>query len=86
MNDEIRQQRAFVLRALRRMQGIPMPNTTLVASVQTGFPAQTPSQAEVSALLADMEADGYLVAVNDDIAGRVWTLTMKGTAKALQLP
>lgn len=79
-------QRIFVLRALKRMAGMPMPETTLVASVQSAFPGQTPSHDEVRSLLGDLEADGYVSAITDELTqSRVWTLTTKGAARAVQL-
>jgi hypothetical protein len=78
--------RIFILRALRRMNGQPMPETTLVASVQTAFPHQTPSMCECQSHLSDLESEGYLSASTEELTqSRVWVLTTKGTARAVQL-
>lgn len=78
--------RVFILRALRRMNGQPFPEETLAQSVQIAFPAQTPSLDEVRTALSDLEADGYLSAHTDELTQvRLWTLTPKGNARAVQL-
>jgi hypothetical protein len=79
--------RPFILRALRRMSGIPMPQDTLTASIQMAFPAQTPSRAECMSTLSDMESEGFIIAITDDLTqSRQWSLTSKGAARAAQLP
>jgi hypothetical protein len=78
--------RPFVLRALRRMDGIPFPEESLVQSVQTAFPHETPSLDEVRTVLSDMESEGWLSAHSDALTkARQWTLTSKGQARAVQL-
>lgn len=76
----------FLLRALRRMDGQPFPETSLIQSVQLAFPSPSPSMDEVRSQLGDLEADGYVSAVTDDLTRvRFWTLTTKGLARANQL-
>jgi hypothetical protein len=76
----------FVLRALRRMDGTPFPEESLIQSVQVAFPHPVPSMDEVRTLLSDMEADGWISAHTDSLTGkRQWVLTSKGTARAVQL-
>lgn len=76
----------FVLRALRRMDGTPFPEDSLVQSVQIAFPHPVPSMDEVRTLLSDMEAEGWISAHTDGLTGaRQWVLTPKGTARAVQL-
>lgn len=76
----------FVLRALRRMDGTPFPEDSLVQSVQIAFPHPAPSMDEVRTLLSDMEAEGWISAHTDTLTdARQWVLTPKGTARAVQL-
>lgn len=76
----------FLLRALRRMDGQPFPETSLIQSVQIAFPGATPSMDEVRSSLGDLEVDGYVSAVSDNLTkARLWTLTIKGEARANQL-
>jgi hypothetical protein len=83
MNPNIR---PFVLRALRRMDGIPFAEESLAQNVQLAFPHETPSLDEVRTVLSDMESEGWLSAHNDALTRtRQWTLTSKGLARAVQL-
>ena len=76
----------FVLRALRRMDGQPFPESSLVQTVQLAFPADNLSLDETKAVLGDMEAAGFLSAHKDELTNvRLWTLTAKGVARANQL-
>lgn len=77
--------RIFILRALRRMNGQPFPESSLIDTVRIAFP-EAPSADEVRAALSDLEADGYLSAHTDELTQvRLWTLTPKGQARAVQL-
>ncbi len=67
------------------MNGQPFPEQSLIDSVQLAFPAG-PSMDEVRAELSDLESEGFLSAHTDDLTrARLWTLTAKGQAKAVQL-
>jgi hypothetical protein len=64
-----------------------MPQDTLIASIQMAFPSQTPSRAECLSTLSDMEAEGFVLAITDELTeSRQWSLTSKGAARAAQLP
>ena len=76
--------RPFLLRALRRMNGQPFPEPALIDSVSVAFP-NPPSHDEVRTELSDLEAQGYVSAHTDDLTRvRLWTLTPKGQARAVQ--
>lgn len=75
---------AFILKALRNMHGMPMPEETLWSSVDLAFPRQV-TRAESRVLAAELEAEGYVSAVSDPITGIHWSLTTKGEARASQL-
>ena len=77
------QMMVFLLRALRRMDGLPMPHDTLISTMTVAFPAATRTEVEVVA--KDLEAEGYISAVTDLITGKVWSLTTKGQSRAWQL-
>ena len=76
--------KAFVLRALLRARGTPVSTSTLCAAVRLAFPEQ-PSDADTTARLRELEAQGYLAATQDDLLGCIWGLTPKGQLRATQL-
>lgn len=74
----------FVLRALRRMDGQPFPETSLIQTTQLAFPG--PGIDEVKVVLSDLESSGFTSVHTDELTGaRLWTLTAKGVARANQL-
>lgn len=74
----------FFLRALHRMDGAPLPQSTLLAAARTAFPGVLES--EISDAHRQLEADGFLAGNRDDLDGQVtWTLTVKGKHKASSL-
>ena len=82
MNNQIR---PFILRALRRADGIPTSEETMIQTVQLAF-APPPSMDEVRSILGDLEAEGFVSAMTDDLTRiRSLVLTPKGTARAVQL-
>ena len=82
MNPQIR---PFILRALRRADGIPTSEETMIQTVQIAF-APPPSMDEVRVILGDLESEGFVSAFTDDLTKiRSLTLTPKGQARALQL-
>lgn len=73
-----------LLRILRRMEGEPMPEAALRAGAQNMFyPA--PSTAEVDTARKELEEDGYIAGLSDDLTGVSWSLTQKGEHKAAKI-
>ena len=83
MKTERTQIKRFALRALLRMDGIPMPQDALIDSIRLALPAATQSDIEVA--LKELEADHLAAANYDELTGTTWTLTDKGQHKAKQL-
>lgn len=75
----------FILLALNRCDGTPMPEAALVQATKLAARPGQPTDADVLDALKAVEADGYVTGVTDDITGREWTLTTKGVLKARQL-
>jgi len=86
MNNFIGDMKIFILRALARMQGIPMPGAQLRQSLKDVL-MPTPLDSEISGALGDLERDGFISGVRDDFDSTkvTWTLTTKGQHKASQL-
>ncbi len=75
----------FILRGLLLMDGTPMPQTTLVATVKDAI-RPDPLQSDVELGLQQLEAEGFISGDRDELTEVVsWTLTTKGTHKAKQL-
>jgi len=74
-----------LLRALLACDGEPMPEEALCIAAQLLARPAEPTLGDLAAALKSLEADGYAEGVSDDITGRTWTLTDKGTHKARQL-
>ncbi len=75
----------FLLRALRRLNGIPWPDALLEeAARQAVLPR--PLQSDINQVKRELERDGYIQGCRDELDGLLtWTLTEKGTHKAEQL-
>jgi hypothetical protein len=74
----------FALRALLRMDGTPMPEPSLVDSIQIVLPGALLS--DITAAIKELEADLLMTANRDDITEVVsWLLTDRGQHKAKQL-
>ncbi len=80
-----REIKTFIIAALGRADGQPLPMGTLASSVRLAFPHLKPANAEVEAWARELEAEGYLAGLNDDLLGLVWSLTPKGQLRAQQL-
>lgn len=76
----------FILRALCRLDGLPLPEEQLVAAVNGGFTPR-PLLSDVKDAIRGLESDGFTQGTQDDLdESRVtWTLTDKGRHKAKQL-
>jgi DNA-binding MarR family transcriptional regulator len=76
----------FVLRALARMNGIPMPDAQLLAAIN-GAMAPRPLLSDVNEAKRELEEAGFIQGRADDLDGTVvtWTLTERGEHKARAL-
>jgi hypothetical protein len=76
----------FVLRALARTGGIPMPGDSLDAAVNQAV-VPRPLHSDVSQAKRELEQDGFIQGARDDMDRELitWTLTAKGEHKARQL-
>ena len=85
---DLGQVRVFLLRALDRCNGQPMPGTTLVDTVVLAFPhlrggAATYAEASV----ADLATRGMIGSIEREIDGtRLWVLTEKGRGLLAGMP
>jgi hypothetical protein len=73
----------FALRALLQMDGTPMPQTTLIDSIQLAVP--NVMESDINTALRELEADQLMSGNKDELIGITWTLTDKGLHKAKQL-
>ena len=74
-----------LLAVLHACDGVPMPETALLAAVQLHARPERPSDSDIADALKDIEEQRYAAAVTDELTGeRTWTLTPKGTHKARQ--
>ena len=73
----------FILQALLRMSGLPMPEKALNSAVQEVFDC---GLADVATARRELEEDGFISQHKDSVTERVtWGLTEKGELKAKQL-
>lgn len=75
----------LILLALRQCDGLPMPEAALLSAVKLLARPHRPTDDDVRAALSALEAAGYLTGAEDDIEGRQWTLTTRGTLRARQI-
>ena len=79
----------FILRALKRMDGAPMPDVSLIESVSTAVrdaAGKRPLVSDINASVRELELGGYIHGDEDELDKSVsWTLTPKGLHKAKQL-
>lgn len=79
------QLKIFMLRALARMDGLPMPQDSLLESARQAV-SPRPALAEAEAACRELELDSYVSGARDDVTSVMsWTLTEKGRHKAQQL-
>ena len=75
-----------ILLALNAADGMPLPESALVAAVKTLARDARPTESDIADALASAAAEGYIAGVTDDFTRtRTWTLTEKGIHKARQL-
>ncbi len=79
----------FILRALARMEGLPMRETELVESAMLAFErakGRTPSVADIGEAKRELQFGGYIHGTEDEMDRSMsWTLTPRGKHKAMQL-
>lgn len=77
------QVKIFALRALARMGGQPMPDDALRNTLLLGFRHTDLTRTAADAAVRELDADGHLIGVKDDLTGEIhWSLTAKGEAAA----
>jgi len=75
-----------ILAVLHACDGMPMPETALLAAVQLHVQPEQPTDSDIADALKDIEEQRCAAAVTDELMGeRTWTLTPKGTHKARQM-
>ena len=75
----------FVLRALRRLDGMPWPDALLDDAVRQALRPR-PLQSDINQAKRELETGGYLQGSRDELDGLLtWTLTGKGRHKAIEL-
>lgn len=71
----------FLLEAIDRCGGEPMPESALVQSAQLAYRHRHPTVSDLEAEIARLESERYLSITTDDLTGqRLVVLTAKGTA------
>ena len=74
-----------LLAVLLAADGVPVPESALLEAARIHSRPLEAADAEVLDALRDLEADRYAAGDTDDIQGRTWTLTVKGTHQARQI-
>ncbi len=75
--------RIFVIRAIDRCNGQPIPESTLEDAVRMAFPHNPKAATSLGAELASLAAAGYVSSGTQDLTGdTLWTLTDKGRLHA----
>jgi hypothetical protein len=75
----------FILRALLRMDGLPMVEETLSSAVKLAL-SPAPVKSEIDTARRELEAEGFISGNRDELLETVtWTLTDKGAHRARQL-
>jgi hypothetical protein len=75
----------FVLRALNRTEGLPMPDDTLDDAVRRAV-VPVPLKSDIQQAKHELEESDFIQGKKDELDGQVtWSLTGKGQHKAAQL-
>lgn len=75
----------FVFKTLRAMDGVPISDDQLVATIQVLI-SPKPTLSAINTATEEMESYGFLSATRDDVfKNKTWTLTVRGKHKASQL-
>jgi len=82
---EVKDIKRFLLRALARTDGLPMPESSLIQAAKDAL-VPRPLLSDIEQAKRELEADGFTQGTRDELDGSVtWTLTTKGAHKAKQL-
>lgn len=73
----------FILRALLRMDGIPMPEETLLDAVKAALPGSRPG--DIAVAISELERDRCIISSRDELGIVSVSLTTRGDHKARQL-
>ena len=73
-----------LLKSLYQCDGEPMPQAALIGAARIGT-SGNPTNLDIESAIKDLEADGYLAGLTDDITGVSWSLTEKGKFRAVSL-
>ena len=75
----------FILRALNRAEGLPVPDDSLNAAIGQAV-VPRPLQSDVNQAKRELEGSEFIQGKKDDLDGTLtWTLTSKGLHRAAQL-
>jgi hypothetical protein len=75
-----------ILISLLQCDGVPMPESALIAAAQILCRPVEPTDGDVRDQIKTLQGDGYIEGVTDELTQeRTWSLTTKGTHKARQL-
>jgi|GEM_PF-6038644 hypothetical protein len=79
----------FLLQALKRMDGAPMPDAVLIESGRQAFKSaagREPSVGDINEAKRELEHNGYIHGTEDEMDHTMsWTLTPKGKHKVMQI-
>jgi hypothetical protein len=76
----------FILEALLACDGVPMPETALVAHLQNASRPHRASVIECEVAMKELEIEHWIAGLHDDLTQeKSFTLTEKGKHKAVQL-
>lgn len=84
---EMGQVRMFVLRALDRCNGQPMPDSTLADTVSLAFPHLGPMEDWTHQAIQDLATQGRIAAIVREVDEMtLWVLTDKGQGTLASMP
>jgi len=84
---EMGQVRMFILRALDRCNGQPMPDSTLADTVSLAFPHLGPMESATQSAAQELVAQGRIAAIQREIDGTtLWVITDKGLGTLAAMP
>ena len=75
----------FVIQAVQRCSGTPLPDTTLRAAMRLGFPHLRLTEEEIGTVIRDVEVQGWITGGHDELLGLQWAITPRGELRAGQL-
>jgi DNA-binding PadR family transcriptional regulator len=75
MNTKLK--RALLL-ALLACDGLPMPQAALFSAGALQMRPAIPTLGDIDCALKDLEAEGYVAGVTEELTGVSWSLTTKG--------